>query len=370
MGVSVLMGNWHTHVFTSTYTADVSGVCSALYELGGMTVLHDPSGCNSTYTTHDEPRWYDSDSLMFISGLDEMTAVLGDDSVIIRDVVRAAKDLKPRFITLCGASIPHIIAFDYRGVARLIEKETGIPVLPVATDGLKSYVSGAGLAMKEWIRRFAERKAEKIPGRINLLGVTPVDFSRQENADAMKKVFTDAGYSVRVFAMGESFENLQEAYQAECNVVVSSAGRNPAQYMYKTGKIPFVEGVPCGEQMAERILQAVKTGTNQYVCDDYDPEGKILVIGEEIFAKSLASVLKGKPLYPDIDEGLDEDLLLQEMEKAEMIIADPLFRYGRRGNAVFIPFPHEGYSGRLFRKDIPVFAGKEFDIERYIREKK
>ena len=25
------------------YTADVSGVCSALYELGGMTVMHDPA---------------------------------------------------------------------------------------------------------------------------------------------------------------------------------------------------------------------------------------------------------------------------------------------------------------------------------------
>ena len=40
------------------YTADVSGVCSALYELGGMVVMHDPSGCNSTYNTHDEIRWY------------------------------------------------------------------------------------------------------------------------------------------------------------------------------------------------------------------------------------------------------------------------------------------------------------------------
>ena len=148
---------WHTHVFTSTYTADVSGVCSAMYELGGMTILHDPSGCNSTYTTHDEPRWYDSDSLMFVSGLDEMTAVMGDDSVIIADAVRAAEDLKPRFITLCGASIPHIIAFDFKGVARMIEKKTGIPVIPVATDGLKSYVSGVGLSTREWIRRFGDK---------------------------------------------------------------------------------------------------------------------------------------------------------------------------------------------------------------------
>lgn len=30
-------------VTLSTYTADVSGVCSALYELGGMVVIHDPS---------------------------------------------------------------------------------------------------------------------------------------------------------------------------------------------------------------------------------------------------------------------------------------------------------------------------------------
>ena len=33
----------------STYSADTFGVCSALYELGGMIVIHDPSGCNSTY---------------------------------------------------------------------------------------------------------------------------------------------------------------------------------------------------------------------------------------------------------------------------------------------------------------------------------
>jgi len=39
----------------STYAGDTSGVASALFELGGMTVMHDASGCNSTYNTHDEP---------------------------------------------------------------------------------------------------------------------------------------------------------------------------------------------------------------------------------------------------------------------------------------------------------------------------
>lgn len=38
-----------TQRVTANYAADLAGVCSALYELGGLIVMHDASGCNSTY---------------------------------------------------------------------------------------------------------------------------------------------------------------------------------------------------------------------------------------------------------------------------------------------------------------------------------
>ena len=79
------------------YTSDVSGVCSALYELGGMVVMHDPSGCNSTYNTHDEIRWYDQDSLIFISGLTEIDAVMGNDEKFLSDIKEAAREFHPNF---------------------------------------------------------------------------------------------------------------------------------------------------------------------------------------------------------------------------------------------------------------------------------
>ena len=397
---------WHTHVFTSTYTADVSGVCSAMYELGGMTILHDPSGCNSTYTTHDEPRWYDSKSLMFVSGLDEMTAVMGDDSVLIRDAVRAAADLKPRLITLCGASIPHIISFDFKGVARLIERETGIPVLPVATDGLRSYVSGAGLAFREWIRRFGnpedagrENGRSETGGRedrlrkygVNLLGVTPIDFSRQEIVDAMKQAFTDAGIPVNTcFAMGDSFETLTRVYRGAVNVVVSSAGRIPARFMKGAAGIPFVEGLPLGREMTDRLLAAVREtaadGKDRRIFEDTgarepgtgigagvpdtgiragapDSAG-ILVIGEEIFSRTLAAALGAEALWPSTDEGLDEDILMEKVNAARLVIGDPLFRTVLRNPETKLKeFPHEGYSGRIFRDRIPVFTGRDFAPE-------
>ena len=88
------------------YTGDVSGVCSALFELGGMVVMHDPSGCNSTYNTHDEIRWYDHDSLIFLSGLNDTDAMLGNDEKLIRDITEAARIYSPSFIAIANSPIP------------------------------------------------------------------------------------------------------------------------------------------------------------------------------------------------------------------------------------------------------------------------
>ena len=133
----------------STYTADVSGVCSALYEMGGMVIMHDASGCNSTYNTHDEPRWYDMPSMVYVSGLSELEAVMGDDDKLLRDVERAAKELHPRFVAIAGTPIPMMMGTDFKGIARLLERRLGIPVFGFATNGTHSYVSGVGMALAQ-----------------------------------------------------------------------------------------------------------------------------------------------------------------------------------------------------------------------------
>ena len=131
----------------STYSADVMGVCSALFELGGMTVMHDASGCNSTYTTHDEPRWYDMDSMVYISGLSEMEAIMGDDEKLISDIADAAEKLKPAFIAIAGTPIPTMTGFDFEAVASVIEQRTGIPSFGFPTTGMNTYIHGASMAL-------------------------------------------------------------------------------------------------------------------------------------------------------------------------------------------------------------------------------
>lgn len=366
------MNDWHTHVYTSTYTADVSGVCSVMYELGGMSVLHDPSGCNSTYTTHDEPRWYDSNSLMFISGLDEMGAVFGDDQKLIDDVINASKETHPRFITLCGASIPHIIGFDYKGVAKEIENNTGIVVLPVETDGLQSYINGIGKASKAWMERFVHEKEKK--DCINLLGITPIDFGNKKQITEIKQNLSETINCC--FAYQDEFDNLTNISQASINVLPTSAGRISAKYLKKKYGIPYVEGIPIGLYMKEKVnacIQQSKLDQQNHIAYEENDSGEILVIGEEVYAKSLATEIthtfgvSSAALFPDVNEGIDEDILIEKAKHAKYVVCDPLFQTVIEKDKV-IPVPHIGYSGRIYYKQIPTYKEILEMIERKIKE--
>ena len=190
----------------STYSADTFGVCSALFELGGMVVMHDASGCNSTYTTHDEPRWFDMDSMVYISGLSEMEAIMGDDEKLIGDFVDAANNLHPKFIAIVGTPIPTMTGFDFTAVAELVEDRTGIPTFGFDTTGMNTYVQGAAKAFEGIARRFVKRDVEKTEYlSANILGLTPLDFSVNGSDASMVKFLENAGFTViSKWAMGST----------------------------------------------------------------------------------------------------------------------------------------------------------------------
>lgn len=262
-------------VTLSTYTADVSGVCSALYELGGMVVIHDPSGCNSTYNTHDEPRWYEMDSLVFISGLSQMDAIMGNDDKFIHDIVRAAKELQPRFIALVRTPIPLMTGTDFEGISRVIEKQTGIPVFYFPTSGMHTYVKGAGMAMETIARELVPAGGESVkerknkqenPLKINILGATPLDFSINSTLDSIKEFLSQHFEIISIFAMGSSIEDIQRAGEADVNLVISSVGVLAAKVLEKRFHTPYVIGTPIigfENVLAEKLIESAWTKKSQ-----------------------------------------------------------------------------------------------------------
>ena len=364
----------------STYSADTFGVCSALFELGGMVVMHDASGCNSTYTTHDEPRWYDMDSMVYISGLSEMEAIMGDDEKLIGDIAEAANALKPKFIAVAGTPIPAMTGFDFTAVAELIEERTGIPTFGFATTGMNTYVTGASMAFEGIARRFVKRDVEKTTHlSVNILGLTPLDFSVNGSDQSVKTFLEREGFEViSSWAMGSSLEEIANAGRASVNLVVSAAGLGAAKALKEMFGTPYVAGTPIGAAyqnvLAQRLLEAAKTckmpedgkGT---VWPSSIPASDIAVIGEGITSLSLAQAIEleysrgvkvlcatecEKALLREKDVLTPyEDDIIEALQGIKMVIADPLYRPICPKNAKFIPLPAENFSGRIYRKDIP-----------------
>lgn len=391
------------------YTADVSGVCSALYELGGMTVMHDPSGCNSTYNTHDEIRWYDQDSLIFISGLTDIDAIMGNDEKFLRDIEDVAEELKPKFIALASSPIPFMNGTDFPGLARALTAETGIPAFSVSTSGMHDYVYGAGLALSEIARHFTGA-AEKRKRKLNLLGVTPLDFGPQPMVDAMKRRLEKYGWEIlSTWAMGDTLEDLSHAGEAEVNLVVSSVGIPAANVLREKFGTPFLVGTPVEgyegeisdalEKAAESPCEAFedkkensaeKSGAQisgeqeelwKVIPDQviylrkkdsplsgFIPTPDITLIGEPVTMGSLAAVIEQKYRKKvqllcslEITEGLlrqedevirGEEAMEEKLKTARIIVADPLYRPICPESATFYEMPHIAFSGRIYLKNL------------------
>lgn len=383
----------------SIYSADAFGICSALYELGGLCVMHDASGCNSTYNTHDEPRWYDFDSMVYISGLSEMEAIMGDDQKFIDDIVYTAKELSPNFIAMAGTPIPTMIGTDFKAIANIIEKETNIPTFGFDTTGMHSYVSGAYKAFEALAKRFLKRNDKESRGekkesidkesrevkntiiKVNILGATPLDFSINKSVEAMVDLLKENNFEViSTWAMGSSLEYIKNAGDADVNLVVSYSGMGAAKYMYENLNIPYVIGTPFGKEFANKVIEDLKevksTKENKISYDNrkIDKNAEITIVGESIMSESLAyAISKEKNKTVNVISSLetDEKLLLEgdkiamfedDIEKclknSKTIIADPLYRPICPIDSNFISLPHEAFSGRIYRDEIPNIINK------------
>jgi nitrogenase molybdenum-iron protein alpha/beta subunit len=412
-----------SHRVLSTYACDLFGICSALYELGGLIVMHDADGCNSTYNTHDEPRWYDIPSMAFISGLNEVDTIYGNDQRLIDNVADAAAETNPRFIVLGGSPMPNAIGTDFKAVAKLTEKRTGIPTLGFRTDGIQSYVWGAGKAFRDFGKKFMpapekikedgisvnDAKSGKVeksgetgerPVRVNILGATPLDFSVTGTVTEIKKLIRDNGMELcACWAMGSNFDDIVNSYCADVNAVISSTGYELAKWMQETYGIPYVCGIPMGEKQTERWIGALrKAGLAGQVQSGKSPaensvdpvqsgseetedprqtEGhhEWLLIGEPVLMHSVRAALCAeygitdvKILCPirNIQKAMTrgilvtdvEDKLREECQRADHILADPIYSRLLPGETDKFTFlPQEAFSGRYFREEIPMFAG-------------
>ena len=338
-----------TYRILPVYTGDVSGAASALYEFGGMTVIHDPSGCNSTYNTHDETRWFDKESLIYISGLNDIDAITGNDDKFISDICAAAERMKPRFIALANSPLPYLNGTDFKGICRVLEEKTGLPCFYVNTNAMHDNSKGQSEAFLSFAKKMLQSPEKKIPNGVNIIGMTPLDLTST-------KIELSGYETVSNWGLNTSYDEAVRAVEAELNIAVSSSGIASCKYMEEEYGIPYIKGLPWEGKPSDYMDVERKPSVN-------------FIVGEPVISGSIAAYIKIKTgidynviATTEITDGLllkcdrkchGEEELEEALKEADNIIADPMVRLISPPNANFIELPHFALSGRLYLKRIP-----------------
>ncbi len=375
-------------MYLPPFSSDYAGVCSSLFELNGMVVIHDAACCSRNYTSFDEPRWFGNKRPIFCSGLREIDAVLGDDEKLIRKIGKALDTIEeqPSFIALLGSPVPTIIGSDMPGLACEVAERFGLPVIGFSTTGLSYYNKGVSAAMLAMARQYGDPGAVKCQNGVNVLGLTPLDFSDNSNAADICACVEAAGMKVVCsYLMGCCAEDLAAAAGAAVNLVVSQSGMELAAYMAEHWGIPYVVGVPVGlsgvTAVQKALAQSASDGNSRVVRPDGLKQGKLLIVGEQVLANAMRNTLTeqygvtgitvatffglDKRLAEEFDISLKTESALMDLLDSgtyTALIGDPLLQELPQTQGMdFFSVPHVAISSQLYWHQYRCFVGGEME---------
>ena len=388
------------------FASDYSGVCSALYSLNCLTVIHDASCCTEHFVYYDEPRWERLKRPVLSTQLRNTDAVLGNDAGIIRRIERAIQDIGCDIIALAGTPVPAIIGTDMKGMAAEVEAKTGKPSFGFNTSGFRYYDAGIFLAGKALAERFAtHREDTKRDSRtVNIIGMTPLDYGDQGTEAALVSLLEELGFQAGCCLFADNnLSSIERLPLASVNLAVSAAGLKLSKHFNKMFGTPCLAHMPLGNVDRAALKSLLDTAVSQgggpdggespltekeqpLIQNERDREpdtrtGRMLIVGDQVCAASVRRALEERGLTAPVDVAsffgwsrslaLPGDTFLQD-EKAlislirsgryDTIVGDPLLAQIPDVQSLrHIKLAHPAVSGKLHWGNVPLFIGEQFE---------
>ena len=210
------------------FAPDQSGASSVLYGLGGLIVIIDAGGCTGNICGFDEPRWQDVRSAVFSAGLRDMDAILGRDKLLVSKIADACRRIDASFVALIGTPVPATIATDYKALKRMLENEISLPILTIATDGMRLYDEGEALSYKALADEFISKEGslEEIT-----LGKTPLTYGAgfaDNTLDDYRRIGTSTKITAASASGIEAAKKLGISYEIFSSAAAEMADSIPA----------------------------------------------------------------------------------------------------------------------------------------------
>ncbi|MDQ7782782.1 MAG: nitrogenase iron-molybdenum cofactor biosynthesis protein NifE [Desulfomonilaceae bacterium] len=256
-----------------------------------LHLVHGPIGC-AAYTwdirgaLSSGPELH---RLSFSTDLRERDIIFGGEDKLYRALIELIDRHAPQAAFVYSTCIVGIIGDDLEGVSRRVEKEKGIPVIPVQSEGFKGNKrAGYHAACRAMFRLTGSGGTSAISAKsINILG----DFNLAGELWIIRRYYERMGIEVVANVTGDGrVADLQRAHGAALNVVqCSGSTMDLAKMMQAEYGTPFLRVSYFGvEDMAESLYTVAR------FFEDLDPE--IVSRTRELVKEELES------LYPELEK--------------------------------------------------------------------
>ena len=207
-----------------------------------LHLIHGPIGC-AAYTwdirgaLSSGPELH---RLSFSTDLREKEVVFGGEKKLYQSIVDLIEKYSPKAAFVYSTCIVGIIGDDVAAVCRRVAKETGIPVLPVHSEGFKgTKKDGYKAACSALFNLIGTGDTSEIsPFSINILG----EFNIGGEAWMIKEYYRRMGVEVVSTMTGDGrVDDIRRAHGAALNVVQCSGSMTYlAEQMKETYGIPYI----------------------------------------------------------------------------------------------------------------------------------
>lgn len=332
-------------MFLPNLASDTAGAASALFSLGGLTVIHDAAGSLEVFINYEEARELEGKRTVG-SKLNRLDAITGNDQVLLDKILAECEVSPPPFIAIIGSPVPFTIGTDLDGIAAETENLTGIPAFAVTAGGFGTYDKGAGEALKKLIQKCTHSPAPHGGKIVNLLGATPMDYSPAEIQGICDHLKNQGADKIRTLTTAEGMDEIYHAAEADVNLVISISGLAAAKFLKRKYGIPYTIGVPMNtpDLTGKMVLVLGEAVFCKQLCKNLTDSGSMAVAG--VIGMDKAEIFPGVH-YLSLDT---EQKIVNELKNEyDMIIGDPLYKLllpkDFTGN--YIERPHRALSGRL-----------------------
>ena len=281
-----------------------------------------------------------------VSGADAQDVTVGTREKVLAAFREARERYAPEFALFSAGPCGAMIGTDLSEIAETVAQNYRIPAAAVDLTGQKTYDTGISKTTEALARLLAE-DAEVIPGAVNILGASNLDWAA-EDISGVKLWAEQQGYRVLAQPGGTvTAQQMRQMGKAQLNLVTTVSGLAAAKYLQNRFGTPYAAAAPFGLEYAGPVQT--------------EPESAdVLIIGEQFTANAIRKALEQKGMAKGADVatffqlektcGRSGDKRIRGEEgarellnsgKYHTVIADPLLRPLLQRDCKWIDLPHK-----------------------------